>query len=128
MSPVWQPPWPLQLFRPLQSCLAAVLSEELAFVPSELLQPVVVIVPATKPAIAAEMINVRAVRVINVNFSAVLFALNELRMDRPFTNYCLEPPNGTLSHAPRFCKAESAYLTNDTVHSTADCDKCALIV
>jgi hypothetical protein len=28
------------------------------------LQPVVVMVPATNPAIAAEMINVRAVRVI----------------------------------------------------------------
>ena len=64
MSPVWQPPWLLQLFRPLQSCLAEVLSEALAFDPPELEQPVMVMVPATNPAIAAEMINVRAVRVI----------------------------------------------------------------
>ncbi len=78
ISPVWQPPWPLQLFRPLQSCFAAVLSEELALDPSEeLLHPVVVMVPATNPAIAAEMINVRAVRVISVNVSVVMFLLNE---------------------------------------------------
>jgi hypothetical protein len=57
--------------------LAAAVSEALAFEPSELLQPVVVMVPATNPAIAAEMINVRAVRVINVNVSAFVFALNE---------------------------------------------------
>jgi hypothetical protein len=77
MSPVWQPPWPLQLFITLQSCLAAALSEELALDPAELLQPVVLMVPATNPAIAAEMINVRAVRVINVSFSMVPFELNE---------------------------------------------------
>jgi hypothetical protein len=77
MSPVWQPPWLLQLFRPLQSCLAEVLSEALAFDPPELEQPVMVMVPATHPAIAAEITNVRAVRVINVNVFAVLIALNE---------------------------------------------------
>jgi len=78
MSPVWQPPWPLQLFIPLQSCLAVALSVELALVPVSLLQPVTaVMVPATNPAIAAESINVRAVRVINVNVFAVLIALNE---------------------------------------------------
>jgi hypothetical protein len=77
MSPVWQPPWPLQLFRPLQSCLAEAVSEALD--PAELLQPVmVVIVPATNPAIAAEMINVRAVRVISTNVFAVQFASNAL--------------------------------------------------
>jgi hypothetical protein len=80
MSPVWQPPWPLQLFSPLQSCLAAEVSDELALDPElSLLQPVTpVMVPATNPAIAAEMINVRAVRVIYINVSAVSFALNEL--------------------------------------------------
>ena len=69
MSPVWQPPWPLQLFNPLQSCFAEALS--LALDPAELQPVMVVIVPATNPAIAAEMINVRAVRVINVSVFTV---------------------------------------------------------
>jgi hypothetical protein len=66
----------------LQSCFAAVLSEELAFDPVELVQPVVMLmVPATNPAIAAEMINVLAVRVISVNVFAVLFPAYEQGMD-----------------------------------------------
>ncbi len=49
---------------PLQSCLLEAVSEALEPAPP-LEQPVVVImVPATNPAIAAEMINVLAVRVI----------------------------------------------------------------
>ena len=65
MSPVLQPPWPLQLFIPLQSCLLMDVSEAAALpeLSLELLQPVVM-VPATNPAMAAEMINVLAVRVI----------------------------------------------------------------
>lgn len=74
MSPVWQPPWPLQAFWPLQSCLFmdASLTPELApmlellelELEFSLLQPVVTIEPATNPAIAAETISVLAVRVI----------------------------------------------------------------
>ena len=67
MSPVLQPPWPLQLLRPLQPCLAAEASEDAAALPElslEVLQPDMAIVPATNPAMAAEMINVLAVRVI----------------------------------------------------------------
>jgi hypothetical protein len=64
MSPALQPPCPLQLFMPLQSCLAEADSEELELDPG-LEQPVVVMtVPATKPAIAAERTKVLAVRVI----------------------------------------------------------------
>jgi hypothetical protein len=66
-SPWEQPPWPLQLFIPLQSCLAMVESEAAAAgLPEslELWQPVVARVPATNPAIAADTINVLAVRVI----------------------------------------------------------------
>jgi hypothetical protein len=47
--------------------LAAELSDDAAALPElsvELLQPVTPMVPATNPAIAAEMINVLAVRVI----------------------------------------------------------------
>jgi hypothetical protein len=64
MSPVLQPPWPLQLFNPLQSCLLAAVSE--ALVPALLLelQPVMPMVPAANPAIAAETINVLVVRVM----------------------------------------------------------------
>ena len=62
-----QPPWPLQLLRPLQSCLAVEVSGDAAALPelsADLLQPVTPMVPATNPAIAAEMINVLAVLVI----------------------------------------------------------------
>jgi hypothetical protein len=64
MSPVLQPPCPLQLFRPLQSCLLLAVSEALEPALESVLQPVMPMVPATSPAIAAEMINVLAVRVI----------------------------------------------------------------
>ncbi|MGA3180535.1 MAG: hypothetical protein ABSF38_09355 [Verrucomicrobiota bacterium] len=67
MSPVLQPPWPLQLLRPLQSCLAAEASEDAAALPElalVLLQPVMDMVPATNPAMAAEIINAFAVRVM----------------------------------------------------------------
>jgi hypothetical protein len=65
MSPVLQPPWPLQLFNPLQSCLDAEASDEAAALPElSLLQPVRDIVPATNPVMAAEIINAFAVRVI----------------------------------------------------------------
>jgi len=51
---------------PLQSCLLIALLSDEVLVPelSEVLHPVVAIVPATKPAIAAEMTIVLAVRVI----------------------------------------------------------------
>jgi hypothetical protein len=52
--------------------LAELVSEALAFDPWSLLQPVVAKVPATNPAMAAEMTIVRAVRVINVEFPLVL--------------------------------------------------------
>jgi hypothetical protein len=73
MSPVLHPPWPLQLFIPLQSCLAEAESETL--VPAlELEQPVVVaMVPATKPAMAAERMRTRAGLVII--FSCIDFHL-----------------------------------------------------
>ena len=62
-SPVLQPPCPLQLFWPLQSCLFMLLESD-ADVPA-LEQPVIVrAVPATSPVMAAEMINVLAVRFI----------------------------------------------------------------
>jgi hypothetical protein len=64
MSPVLHPPCPLQLLRPLQSCLAEAVSEALEPALEPELQPVIPMVPATNPAIAAEMINVLAVRVI----------------------------------------------------------------
>jgi hypothetical protein len=68
LSPCEQPPWLLQLFRPLQSCLLIWVSEadeEVWPEPLELWQPVTAtMVPATKPAIAAERINVLALRVI----------------------------------------------------------------
>jgi hypothetical protein len=74
-SPVLQPPWPLQLFMPLQSCLLMEAESE-ALVPAlgSELQPVTVMVPATNPAIAAEMINVLAVRVI-IFFRICIFCL-----------------------------------------------------
>src|SRR5208283_3101784 len=62
MSPVLQPPCPLQLFWPLQSCLFRLDSDEADF---SLEHPVSVrVVPASKPVMAAEMINVLAVRFI----------------------------------------------------------------
>jgi hypothetical protein len=63
MSPELQPPCPLQLFIPLQSCL---LLELLADAwPLSLEQPVILMtLPATNPAMAAEIINVLAVRFI----------------------------------------------------------------
>jgi hypothetical protein len=64
MSPVLQPPCPLQLFKPLQSCLLEAVSETLEPALEPELQPVTPMVPATSPAIAAEMINVLAVLVI----------------------------------------------------------------
>jgi hypothetical protein len=64
MSPVLQPPWPLQALRPLQSCFAEAVSEALEPALELELQLVVVRVPATNPAIAAEIISVLAVRVI----------------------------------------------------------------
>lgn len=61
MSPVLQPPWPLQLFWPLQSCLF--MAESDADLPAPLPeQPVMVrAVPATNPVMAAERISVLAV-------------------------------------------------------------------
>jgi hypothetical protein len=107
MSPVWQPPWLLQLFRPLQSCFAALASEELALDPS-LLHPVtLVMVPATSPAIAAEMINVRAVRVINV-FLRFLFVLSELCTAPAIHKLLFRPLEVTLLDGRANCKA---YLT-----------------
>src|SRR5580698_5101176 len=70
MSPVLQPPLPLQLLRPLQSCLSTV--GLLAVAPDwslEVLQPVPTMVPASNPAIAAEMTNVLAVLDIVFSFS-----------------------------------------------------------
>jgi hypothetical protein len=65
MSPVLQPPGPLQLFNPFQSCLDAEASDEAAALPDlSLLQPVRDIVPATSPVMAAEIINAFAVPVI----------------------------------------------------------------
>jgi len=67
ISPVLQPPLPLQLFMPLQSCLSEAVLE--ADVPVSLEeQPVLTMVPASKPAMAAEMTNVLAVFDIRVSF------------------------------------------------------------
>jgi len=69
MSPELQPPLPLQLFMPLQSCLSVALAEALAPESSEeLLQPVVAMVPAINPAMAAEMTIVLAVLDILYSF------------------------------------------------------------
>jgi hypothetical protein len=64
MSPVLHPPCPLQALRPLQSCFAEAVSVALAPALELELHPMLVMVPATNPAMAAEMINVLAVRVI----------------------------------------------------------------
>jgi hypothetical protein len=69
MSPVLQPPLPLQLFMPLQSCLSvAVLEADAPAWSLELEQPVLTMVPASKPAMAAEMTNVLAVLDIVLSF------------------------------------------------------------
>src|SRR5580698_10506708 len=67
ISPVLQPPLPLQLLRPLQSCLS-VLALAAAEPESLVLQPVLTMVPASNPAIAAEMTNVLAVLDIVCSF------------------------------------------------------------
>ena len=81
MSPVLHPPWPLQLFNPLQSCLLEAESEALE--PAlEVEQPVMVAVPATNPVNAAEMINALAVLVIvimSLSFQCLLFLFDEQR-------------------------------------------------
>jgi len=64
MSPEVQPPWPLQEFWPLQSCLLMALSEDFAPLSFDAQPAVVMIVPATNPVIAAEIISALAVRVI----------------------------------------------------------------
>ena len=65
MSPALQPPWPLQLFMPLQSCLLMLESDAAALPELSLEQPVMEsALPATRPVMAAEMINVLAVRFI----------------------------------------------------------------
>jgi hypothetical protein len=64
MSPVLQPPWPVQLFSPLQSCLAVAAAEDAAEPELSLEQPEIPIEPATNPAMAAEIIIVFAVFVI----------------------------------------------------------------
>jgi hypothetical protein len=61
MSLVLQPPVPLQLLRPLQSCLSPAAGAEALAPASSLLQPVVAMVPASNPAMAAVMTNVLAV-------------------------------------------------------------------
>jgi hypothetical protein len=69
MSPVLQPPVPLQLFKPLQSCLSvAVLEAAAPELSLELEQPVETMVPASSPAMAAEMTNVLAVLDIAFSF------------------------------------------------------------
>jgi hypothetical protein len=69
MSPVLQPPWPLQLFMPLHSCLSvAVLEADVPAWSLEVLQPVVPSVPASNPAMAAEMTIVLAVLDIVFSF------------------------------------------------------------
>lgn len=67
MSPVLQPPCPLQLFMPLQSCLLEAVSETPVPALESELHPVRPIVPATNPVMAAERINVLAVRVIVIS-------------------------------------------------------------
>jgi hypothetical protein len=69
ISPVVQPPLPLQLFMPLQSCFSTAPAEALAPELSvEFLQPVEAMVPASNPAMAAEMTNVLAVLDIVFSF------------------------------------------------------------
>jgi hypothetical protein len=66
---VLQPPLPLQLLRPLQSCLSTVgLVVETPDWSEEVLQPVLTKVPASNPAMAAEMTNVLAVLDIVFSF------------------------------------------------------------
>jgi hypothetical protein len=67
ISLVVQPPLPLQLLRPLQSCLSAA-GATVETPESSFLQPVVAMVPASNPAMAAEMINVLAVLDIVFSF------------------------------------------------------------
>jgi hypothetical protein len=68
-SPVVQPPLPLQLFRPLQSCLSvAVFEEDTPESSLECEQPVLTKLPASNPAMAAEMTNVLAVLDILFSF------------------------------------------------------------
>jgi hypothetical protein len=102
MSPVLQPPWPLQLFIPLQSCLLSDASDDeetvLPEVSEELWHPVVAIVPATNPAIAAETINVLAVRVILFpGFVFINCSMNERSRKRigciPFIQLCHNDAN-----------------------------------
>jgi hypothetical protein len=76
----------LQELRPLQSCFAEAVSVALAPALELELHPMLVMVPATNPAMAAEMINVLAVRVI-------VFWLNMICLVRKTT-----PPKGTRSH------------------------------
>jgi hypothetical protein len=69
MSPVVQPPLPLQLFIPLQSCLSvAGLATGAPASSLEFEQPVFTMVPASNPAMAAEMMIVLAVLDIILSF------------------------------------------------------------
>ena len=65
MSPVVQPPWPLQAFMTLQACLLVAVSE--ALVPALSLEAhPVIMVPANKPVMAAVTMSAFAVLVIGI--------------------------------------------------------------
>lgn len=77
MSPDLHPPFPLQLFFPLQSCLLifeekGALSDLLPAPPAK-----AIVLPARRPAIACELINDLNVAFIAFTFCLSLFTLKE---------------------------------------------------
>jgi hypothetical protein len=79
ISPVVQPPLPLQLFMPLQSCLSVAVLDEDTPDSSLEVQPVLTMVPASNPAMAAEMTNVLAVLDILFSFQFYRLTMNDRR-------------------------------------------------